>query len=184
MWVKMAWLHLPMSQKSIESIPVVAIVGQSGSGKTTLLEKLLPELKRRGYRVGTIKHHPHPIFHIDSEVKDSWRHAQAGADTVVLASSAKVAVIKGVAAELTLEELRARFFYDVDIVIAEGYKTHPFPKVEIFRSAVHDHPICTGDEHLLAIVSDSDVHLGGPCFGLEDIVPLADFLEERLLQHA
>ena len=171
-----------MFQKSTELIPLVAIVGKSGSGKTTLIEKLIPELKCRGYRVGTIKHHHHTA-EIDHEGKDSWRHAQAGADTVVLTSSSKVAVVKAVSSEPTPEEVRALFFRDVDLILVEGYKTYPLPKIEIFRSAVHERPICTQDDHLIAIVSDSDVRVDVPYFGLEDISTLVDFLEKRILKH-
>ena len=80
-------------------IPVVSIVGKSNSGKTTLLEKLIPELKRRGYRVATVKHDTHG-FEVDQPGKDTWRLAQAGADAVVISSSDKLALIKRVRDEL------------------------------------------------------------------------------------
>ena len=76
------------------TIPILSIVGKSGSGKTTLLEKLIAELKRRGYRVATIKHHAHPGFEIDQPGKDTWRHAQAGSDHVVIAAPDKIASIR------------------------------------------------------------------------------------------
>ena len=76
------------------AIPVVCLVGRSGVGKTTLLEKLIPELKRRGYRVATVKHHSRPGFEIDRPGKDTWRHAQAGSDHVIIAAPDRVASIR------------------------------------------------------------------------------------------
>jgi len=168
-----------MSRKSSKPIPIVIIVGKSGSGKTTLIEKLLPELKRRGYRVGTVKHHLH-AFEIDYEGKDSWRHGRAGADTVIISSPHKLALVKKMSADMSLEEMRARFFNDVDLILVEGYKTQAHPKIEILRAAVHEKPLCTPEDQLLATVSDRKLHLDVPCFGLEDIEPLVDFLEQAL----
>ncbi len=72
---------------------IICIVGRSQSGKTTLIEKLIPELKRRGYRIGTIKH-SHHIFDFDKTGKDSWRHKDAGAETVIVVSPGKIAMVK------------------------------------------------------------------------------------------
>ena len=85
-------------------LPIICIVGKSGSGKTALVERIIPELKRRGYRVASIKHNPHD-FELDQPGKDSWRHAQAGSDAVVISSPQKVALIKGVEHDPTLGEL-------------------------------------------------------------------------------
>ncbi|GFP23998.1 molybdopterin-guanine dinucleotide biosynthesis adapter protein, partial [Candidatus Hakubella thermalkaliphila] len=94
-------------------IPVFAIVGKTDSGKTTLLEKLVAELKKRGYRVGTVKHDIHG-FEVDHPGKDSWRHAQAGADTVAISSPQKLALIKKVDHDLKPDELVGEYFQDVD----------------------------------------------------------------------
>lgn len=162
-------------------IPIIAIVGKSGSGKTTLIEKLLPELKQRGYRVGTVKHHLHE-FGIDKEGKDSWRHARAGADTVIIASPHKLAMVKKTATEIPLETMREAFFHDVDVIIAEGYKMGMQKKIEVFRTEVHEKPLFINDATLLAIVSDIQVSSDiAPCFGVDEIGPLVDFLEETVL---
>jgi len=142
------------------------------------LEKLVPELTHRGYRVGTIKHDVHG-FDIDHEGKDSWRHKQAGACTVVISSPRKVAVVKDVDDEERLDNLLSKYFRDADIVITEGYKREAKPKIEIFRSEVHDSPLCTDDENLVAIVSDAVLDLQVPRFDLEDIAGLADLMEAR-----
>ncbi len=167
-----------MSNELIEAPPIVAIVGKSGSGKTTFLEKFIPELKRRGYRVGTIKHHRHAVD-IDHKGKDSWRHANAGADAVVLATPERVALVKKLDVEMTPEAIRRQFFQDVDVILAEGYKGLAVPKIEIFRSEAYDAPICLDDPMLRALVSDVTVQGNVACFGLEDVGPLADFLEEH-----
>ena len=88
-------------------IPIISIVGKSDSGKTTLIEKLVPELTRRGYRVATVKHDIHG-FEVDREGKDSWRHKQAGAHTVVISSPQKIALIRDVEKDLTLDEIREK----------------------------------------------------------------------------
>ena len=85
-------------------IPIVSIVGKSDAGKTTLLEKLIPELKRRGYRVATIKHDAHQ-FEIDHPGKDSYRHFHAGADWTIIGSPAKLALVRRLERELSLDEI-------------------------------------------------------------------------------
>ena len=162
-----------------QSIPIITIVGKSNSGKTTLVEKLIPEFIRRGYRIGTVKHHLHD-FDIDKKGKDTWRHAQAGAETIIISSPHKLAMVKKMTTEISLDTMREHFFSDVDLVLAEGYKRGDYLKVEIFRTAVHEQPLFRHDEKLLATVTDSDIHTGRPCFKLEEIVPLVDLLENTL----
>ena len=101
-------------------IPILSIIGKSGCGKTTLLEKLIAELKRRGYRVATIKHHSHPGFEIDQPGKDTWRHAQAGSDHVIIAAPDKIASIRRLSRPLTLDEIAAEI-REVDIILTEGF---------------------------------------------------------------
>ena len=120
--------------------PLISIVSKKNSGKTTLLEKLIPELKRRGYRVGIIKHDTHG-FDIGSQGKDTWRHKQAGADTVAISSPWNLSLIKDVEVEPGPDELVAEYFKDEDIVITEGYKTIGKPQIEVFRKAAHDAPL-------------------------------------------
>jgi len=159
-------------------IPIILIVGKSNSGKTTLIEKLVPELKRRGLKVGTIKHDVHG-FELDQEGKDTWRHAQAGVDTVVISSPQKAACIKKVDVELTLDELICQFFPDVDIVLTEGYKRQNKPKIEIYRAELGEGPLCTDDKTLISVVSDTQTQLNVPHFGTQDVEQLADFIIKR-----
>ncbi len=156
---------------------VVSIVSKKNSGKTTLLEKLIPALQSRGYRVGTIKHDAHG-FDIDREGKDSWRHKQAGAQTVVISSARKIALVQDVAEELRLDRIVDRFFADMDIVLTEGYKKEGKPQIEVFRSAAHAAPLHSKDQPhtLVAVASDIPIDLGVPRFHVDDVAALADFI--------
>jgi len=158
--------------------PIICIVGRSQSGKTTLIEKLIPALKRLGYKIGTIKH-SHHIFDFDKTGKDSWRHKDAGAETVIIASPGKIAMVKN-DHQGTLDGLQ-NFFGDLDLVITEGYKKENKPKIEVVRAARHADALLTEDRHLVAVVTDLDLILEVPVFGLEDIDQLADFIEEKYL---
>ena len=162
-------------------IPIVSIVGRSNTGKTTLIEKLIPELKRRGYRVATIKHNIHG-FDIDHEGKDSWRHKKAGARMTVIASPHRVAVVEDVTRDYELEELRDQYIRNVDIVISEGFKANPHPKIEVVRSELRHEPICTKEDNLIAIASDRPLDRGVPCVDINDIKGLVDLIEKRFLK--
>jgi molybdopterin-guanine dinucleotide biosynthesis adapter protein len=161
------------------AVPIVSVVGKSNVGKTTLLEKLIPELKRRGYRVATLKHDAHS-FEMDQPGKDTWRHRQAGADVVVISSKDKLAMIKRVAQEVPLEQIAA-MVTDVDILLTEGYKRGPALKIEVSRRALSSELLCTAEE-LVAIASDQPFAMPVPQFGLDDVAGLADVLEKRFLK--
>ena len=165
-----------MPQVLKTSVPAVCFVGKSGTGKTTLLEKLIPELKKLGRRVGTVKHHAHAGFEIDREGKDTWRHAQAGSDHVIIAAPDKIASIRVLPMELTLTEI-IQCMTDVDLVLVEGYKRSTFPKIEILREAAGRETICTADE-VIAVVTDLPNPFQVPEFGLDDMTALADFLDK------
>ena len=162
-------------------IPIISIVGKSDSGKTTLIEKLVPELTRRGYRVATVKHDIHG-FEVDREGKDSWRHKQAGAHTVIISSPQKVALIRDVEKDSTLDEIRRRWVQDVDLLLSEGYKKDVQPKIEVFRKEKHKKLLCTKKDNLIAIVSDRKFNVGVPCFHLEDMKGLSNFIEKEFLK--
>jgi molybdopterin-guanine dinucleotide biosynthesis protein B len=156
--------------------PVITIVGHSNSGKTTLVERLIPELKRRGYRVGTIKHTSHG-FSMDQKGKDTYRHRAAGADTVLAASSGEIALMKSTT-ENSLDSLMS-YFQDVDIILVEGYKQEKKPKIEVFRSQINQTPIFPEDDLLVAFVTDSKYSARVPVFQFEDIQAICDLIESH-----
>jgi len=159
--------------------PLVAIVGNSDTGKTTLIEKLVPKLKERGYTVGTVKH-THHGFTMDQEGKDTYRHQAAGADTVVAISPRRIAVVK--TSQQDSLEAALPFLEDRDIVLVEGFKGGRCPKIEIFRKAAGGQPVCLGDPRLLALVADVKVETALPVFGLDEVDPIADFIEQQILK--
>jgi molybdopterin-guanine dinucleotide biosynthesis protein B len=161
--------------------PIISIVGKSDSGKTTLLEKLIAEIKNRGYHIGTIKHDTHG-FDIDREGKDTWRHKKAGASTVAISSPTKVAIIKDIKLEETLDTIAAAYLQDVDIVFTEGYKRGNKPKVEVFRKEVHQELLCTEDDNLIAVASNQHFDLKVPYFDINNVKGLADLIEDKFLK--
>ena len=154
--------------------PIVLIVGKSDAGKTTLIEKLVPELKARGLKIGTVKHDVHG-FDIDHPGKDSWRHKQSGSEATIISSPQKLALVRNTDHDHTLDEL-IPYLHGMDLILTEGYKRERKPKVEIYRPAAHPDPLCRDDEDLIALASDEDLDLGVPRFGLEDSAGLAEFL--------
>ena len=141
--------------------PILSVVGRKNSGKTTLVVALAAELKRRGRRVATLKH-GHHAFETDEPGRDSWRHFHEGqAEATIMAGTGKVALVMRIDGEPDPGRLVAEFYAGrgYDLVLVEGYKYGPFPKLEVFRRAVHEHPLYdeADDEsarRFLALVTD------------------------------
>lgn len=159
--------------------PILSIVGTSGTGKTTLLEKLIPELRRRGYRVAVIKHHPHPGLEVDPPGKDTWRLGRAGADHVVLVTPEQVVHRWHTQEEAPLETVAAAI-QGADLILTEGYKNEPFPKIEVYRRG-HSRDLVSHPDQLLALATDVQLDLPVPQFSLDDVEGLADLIEHTLL---
>ncbi len=135
-------------------VPVVAIVGRSGSGKTTLLERLIAVLRRRGRKVAVVKH-SHHASDLDPSGKDSRRLAGAGADVVAFCSPEQLVVMQRAPTGISLNDLIERHFGAVDIVLAEGYRELPIPKIEVLADGPA--PLCSGDTLLGVVGMDSPV---------------------------
>ena len=138
---------------------VLGIIGWSGSGKTALLTAVLPLLRRAGLCVSTVKH-THHEFDMDRPGKDSFRHRQAGAHEVLIASGMRWALLHEVEGpEPALAKLLEKL-EPVDLVLVEGYKTHPFPKLEVNRPSLGKPPIWTHTADVIAVASDADLDVG------------------------
>ena len=155
---------------------VWGIVGYSGSGKTTLIERLLPVLMARGVRTSVIKH-THHDFEIDRPGKDSWRLRESGAAEVLLASDLRYALLheNRDAPPPTLPALLARL-HDCDLVLVEGYKREPIPKLEVHRAATGKPWLFADDPHIVALATDVDPPGHLPKFALDDIETITDLI--------
>ena len=163
---------------------VISIVGKSSSGKTTLLEKIVRELTRRGYHIGTLKHDTHG-FEIDYPGKDSYRHFHAGSQMTLISGPDQIALVKRLAKPLALNETLKIFFkpHKLDLIITEGFKRENKPKIEIVRKAVAIEPICRNKgDRLAALVSDMNIKdYAVPQFGLNEIKKIVNFIESKWL---
>jgi len=154
-------------------VKVIGLAGWSGAGKTTLLTRVIPLLREQGLRVSVIKH-AHHEFDIDIPGKDSWRHRQAGAEEVLVSSSARWALMHELrgAREPRLPELLAKMSR-VDLVIVEGYKSEPHRKIEVHRAANNKPLLYPDDRWIAGVVSDVAVETALPSAHLDDIATVA-----------
>ena len=147
---------------------LLGITGWSGSGKTTLLTALIPLLIARGLTVSTVKHAHHDVD-LDQPGKDSWRHRAAGAQEVLIAAGRRWALLhENRGEEPDLAELLPRLA-PVDLVLVEGYKASPHPKLEVHRPSLGRPPLWPGRADIVAVAADT------PLPGLDrPFLPLAD----------
>lgn len=163
---------------------VVAFAGFSGSGKTTLVESLIPALKQRGLRVSVVKH-AHHKFDIDHPGKDTWRHRQAGAFEVVVASENRLALIREFEKPtvLSVHHLIAELYEGVDWVLVEGFKSSDLLKVEVWRADSSQPVRYPDDDFVVAIATDSPAQLPQatlrPVLDLNNVNAVADWLVDN-----
>ena len=157
---------------------VVNIVGSSSNvGKTYLLEGLIKELKVRGYSIATIKHDVHG-FDIDKTGKDTYKHREAGSETVIISSKNRLAMIKELKEETELNDI-IKMVLDKDIILIEGYKKSNLRKIEVFRSGVSE-KIITPKEKIIAVASDINIDIDDIIIvDREDYKKLADLIEKE-----
>ena len=156
---------------------IFGLCGWSGSGKTTLMAAIIPELIVRGITVSTVKH-AHHAFDLDQPGKDSWRHRESGAREVMIASGRRWALqheLRG-AAEPPLDELVAKMT-PVDLLLIEGFKFHPHPKIEVYRPSLKKPARYPGDPFVVAVASDETLpDLPLPSLPLSDAATVASFI--------
>jgi molybdopterin-guanine dinucleotide biosynthesis protein B len=155
---------------------VFGIAGWSNAGKTTLIERLLPVLLGLGLRVSIVKH-AHERFDVDQPGKDSFRFREAGSHEVLISSPTRWALMhehRG-AAEPGLAELLSHLS-PCDLVLVEGYKREAIPKLEVYRAANGKPSLWPDDPHIVAIAGDAVVAGDLPCFRLDDVEGIADFV--------
>jgi len=152
------------------------VVGWKNAGKTGLMVRLVTEITGGGFSVATVKH-AHHRFDMDHPGKDSFRHREAGASEVLLASSGRVAILQELrgAPEPPLVDLLARL-KPVDLVLVEGYKRDDHPKVEVHRAEIGQTLIAPGDPTVRAVASDGPLDIDRPVLDLNDTGPIADFI--------
>ena len=159
--------------------PRIAFVGRHDSGKTTLLLGVLPLLVAAGLRVGYLKH-AHAGFEIDRPEKDSYRARRTGVLQTIVTGGGQTAVIDD-AEELGLEAAIARYARDdLDLIVVEGFKAEPLPKIEVARAALSTELLCLNDRNLVATVTDFAVRADVPHFALGDAPAVADFILTRV----
>lgn len=162
---------------------ILSIVGKSEVGKTTLLLNILPELKKRGYKLAAVKHCPHG-FDLDVEGKDSWKFSVAGADGILLTSPHQIAVMKKMEDKSpSVKELIDRFFHDFDLVLIEGLKAEPtVKKIETLRKGISE-SVETPPDELAAVVADLPLEIEKPVFPPNDINGIVRFIEDLIKQY-
>ncbi len=157
---------------------VLGIAGYSGSGKTTLIEKLVPLLVKEGLRVSLIKH-AHHAFEVDQPGKDSWRHRQAGCSEVLVSSAQRWALMGELRGERepSLEE-QLRRLSPCDLVLVEGWKFDPIPRIEVHRSGPDARRplLFPNDPHVIAVATDEPLDTRLPQFDLDDARAVARFV--------
>jgi molybdopterin-guanine dinucleotide biosynthesis protein B len=157
---------------------VISLVGRSSSGKTTLLEKLITELKKRGYKVAIVKH-SHHADDLDTSKKDTWRFTQAGSELSAINSLDHLAIFRRMDHFFDPQEISSFILWDYDIILTEGFKGSPYPKIEVHR-AEQGKELLTDTQLLLAVVTDEPLSVGVPQFSHNDVAGVADLIEKRI----
>ncbi len=160
---------------------IISIVGKSGSGKTTLLERLIAELSSRGYRVGIVKHSHHDND-LDTAKKDTWRFTKAGSAFSAINSLDNLAIYRRADSYFDPREISDFVLWDYDLILTEGFKGSPYPKIEVHNPA-QGGKLLTDPALLMAVVSDEPVDVDVPQYTRDEVKKIADMLEQKFLQN-
>ena len=159
---------------------ILLVVGKKKTGKTTLIEKLIAGLKNKGYKIGSIKYTTED-HEFDTPGKDSFRHAQAGAESTLILSPTKIALFSRTLRERNLDQILNFVFADYNLVIGEGFRNSSYPKIEVFDSKKHSGLLCSPEDNLIAVVGDVDLSMQVPYFSPDQIDSLIKFVKARFL---
>jgi molybdopterin-guanine dinucleotide biosynthesis protein MobB len=160
---------------------IISFVGKSGSGKTTLLEKVIAELKKRGYKVAIIKHSHHKDD-LDTAAKDTWRFTQAGTEISAINSLDHLAIYRRMDSFFDPQDISNFVLWDYDILLTEGFKGSNYPKIEVHRSE-QGQGLLTDPKLLLAVVTDEPLDVKVPQLSREDVSGIADIIEKTIIAH-
>jgi molybdopterin-guanine dinucleotide biosynthesis adapter protein len=160
---------------------IISIVGKSSSGKTTLLEKVIAELKQRGYKVAIIKHSHHKDD-LDTAAKDTWRFTQAGTELSAINSLDHLAIYRRMDKFFDPQDIANFVLWDYDILLTEGFKGSNYPKIEVHR-ADQGQGLLTDPKLLLAVVTDEPLEVNVPQLSREDVNGIADIIEKTIIAH-
>lgn len=156
---------------------IFGIIGWQNSGKTTLITQLISYIRSHQFSVSTIKH-AHHGFDIDKPGKDSYKHREAGASEVLISSANRWALMHEITDrnEFGLDQLLTKIT-PVDLVLIEGFKSEPHPKIEVYRSSLGKEPIWPNDPSVIAIATDEDISVSGRAvLDLSDIENIGEFI--------
>jgi len=158
---------------------IISIVGKSSAGKTTLLEKLIVELKQRGYKVAIVKHSHHKDD-IDTATKDTWRFTKAGSELSAINSLDHLAIYRHIDKYFDPQEISTFILWPYDIILTEGFKSSKYPKIEVHRRE-QGKEMLTDTHDLLAVVTDETLDVDVPQFSHDDITGIADIIEKTII---
>jgi molybdopterin-guanine dinucleotide biosynthesis protein B len=158
----------------------IGFAGWSGSGKTTLIEKLIPQFARKGLRVSLIKH-AHHTFDVDQPGKDSYRHRHAGASEVLVTSSRRWVLMHELRGDQEPKfEDQLKHLSPCDLLIVEGFKYAPIPKLEVWRAATGEPLLHPSDPHFVAVATDAKIESRLPILDLNNVDAIASFVVSHL----
>jgi molybdopterin-guanine dinucleotide biosynthesis protein B len=158
---------------------IISIVGKSSSGKTTLLEKLIAELKKKGYKVAIVKHSHHKDD-LDTAAKDTWRFTKAGSELSAINSLDHLAIYRRMENYFDPQDISNFVLWDFDILLTEGFKSSDYPKIEVHRGG-QGKELLTDAKYLLAVVTDEPLDISVPQFSHDDVAGIADIIEKTII---